>query len=129
VPQLAEVLGAQPVQRVGVLGPREATAGIAVFGLAGLGCSALLPLTISFGEEELTAISAAIAGGIIAFYQAGYGIAAFGVGPLQQAGLSLSTIFGGTALVAAVLAAVSFVVTPPRPRAPGRKGGAIIPGG
>jgi hypothetical protein len=52
---------------VGVLGAREAAAGIAVFGLAGLGCSALLPLTISFGEEELTAISAAIADGVIAF--------------------------------------------------------------
>ncbi len=52
------------------------------FGLAGLGCSALLPLTISFGQEELTAVSAAAAGGVIAFYQLGYGIAAFGVGPL-----------------------------------------------
>ena len=99
---------------IGVLAQRDATAGIAVFGLAGLGCSALLPLTISFGEEELTAISAAIVGGVIAFYQVGYGIAAFGVGPLQKTGLSLSAIFGGTALVAAALATVSFVVTPAR---------------
>jgi fucose permease len=121
---------------VGVLGSRDAALGIAVFGLAGLGCSALLPLTISFGEEELTAMSAAVAGGVIAFYQAGYGIAAFGVGPLQQAGLSLSAIFGGTAFVAAALAAVSFAVTAVRPRAPSRagraghqKGAAIIPGG
>jgi hypothetical protein len=45
----------------------------------------------------------------------GYGIAAFGVGPLQQAGLSLSAIFGGTALVAAALAGLSFVVSPVRP--------------
>ncbi len=63
--------------------------GIVAFALAGLGCSALLPLTISFGEEELTAIAASVAGGLIAFYQMGYGIAAFGVGPLQsRAGLS-----------------------------------------
>ena len=105
---------------VRVLPAHDATAGIAVFGLAGLGCLALLPLTISFGEEELTAVSAAVAGGVIAFYQLGYGIAAFGVGPLQHAGLSLSAIFGGTALVAAALAVLSFVVSPgaarPAPR-------------
>ena len=99
-----------------VLPSHDAIAGIAVFGLAGLGCSALLPLTISFGEEELTAVSAAVAGGVIAFYQLGYGIAAFGVGPLQHAGLNLSAIFGGTAIVAAALAVLSFVVSPVRPR-------------
>jgi MFS family permease len=100
--------------------PRHAAAaGIAVFGLAGLGCSALLPLTIGFGEKELTAMSAAVAGGVIACYQLGYGLAAFGVGPLQRAGLSLSDIFGAIAIVAAVLALVSFTVAPRR-RAPGR---------
>ena len=52
---------------------------------------------------------------MIAFYQLGYGIAAFGVGPLQYAGLSLSAIFGGTAIVAAALAVLSFVVSPIRP--------------
>ena len=82
----------------------------------GLGCSALLPLTISFGEEELAVMSAAVAGGIIAFYQLGYGIAAFGVGPLQKAGLSLSAIFGLTAIVAAVMGMLSFVVVPVRSR-------------
>jgi MFS family permease len=92
-------------------------AGIVVFGLAGLGCSALFPLTISFGEEELTTMSAAVAGGIIAFYQLGYGIAAFGVGPLQDAGVSLSAIFGGTAIVAAVMAGLSFFVVRRRPSA------------
>ena len=58
--------------------------GILAFGLAGLGCSALLPLTISFGQAELTVIAASVAGGLIAFYQMGYGIAAFGVGPLED---------------------------------------------
>ena len=85
--------------------------GIVAFALAGLGCSALLPLPISFGEKELTAIAAAVAGGLIAFYQIGYGIAAFGVGPLQtREGLGLNAIYGGTALVALVMAALSFVV-------------------
>ena len=45
--------------------------GIVAFGLAGLGCSALLPLTISFGQEDLTTIAASVAGGLIAFYQIG----------------------------------------------------------
>ena len=86
--------------------------GILAFGLAGLGCSALLPLTISSGQKELTAVAASVPGGLIAFYQMGYGIAAFGVGPLQQqAGLSLPTIFGSAAIVALVMWALSFFVT------------------
>jgi fucose permease len=86
--------------------------GILAFGLAGLGCSALLPLTISSGQKELTDIAALVPGGLIAFYQMGYGIAAFGVGPLQQkAGLSLATIFGSAGIVALVMLALSFVVT------------------
>jgi fucose permease len=93
----------------------HAAAGIGVFALAGLGCSALLPLTISFGEGDLTAMSAAMAGGVIAFYQLGYGIAAFGVGPLQNAGVSLSRIFGFTALIAAVMALLSFFVVHRQP--------------
>ena len=80
-------------------------------GLAGLGCSALLPLTISFGQKELTAIAASVAGGLIAFYQIGYGIAAFGVGPLHdRVGLSLQAIFGATAGVALAMAALAPLV-------------------
>jgi fucose permease len=86
--------------------------GILAFGLTGLGCSALLPLTISFGQEEMKIIAASVAGGLIAFYQMGYGIAAFGVGPLKDyAGLSLNSLFGFAAVVALILAALSFVVT------------------
>jgi fucose permease len=94
-----------------VLSRPHAVAGIAVFALAGLGCSALLPLTISFGEGDLTAMAAAMAGGVIAFYQFGYGIAAFGVGPLADSGVSLSRIFGFTAIIAAAMALLSFFVT------------------
>jgi MFS family permease len=86
--------------------------GVLTFALAGLGCSALLPLTISFGQKELTTIAASVAGGLIAFYQIGYGLAAFGVGPLQTwAGLDLNIIYGGTAVVALALSVLSFVVT------------------
>ena len=102
-----------------VLTRPHAAAGIAVFALAGLGCSALLPLTISFGEADLTAISAAMAGYVIAFYQLGYGIAAFGVGPLQGAGVSLPAIFGFTACIAAAMALLSFFVTHRRPEPAG----------
>ena len=84
--------------------------GILAFGLAGLGCSALLPLTIGFGQEELAGISAAVAGGVIAFYQVGYGLAAFGVGPLVDGGVALSTVYGIAALVALALGMLSFVV-------------------
>jgi MFS family permease len=89
--------------------------GIVAFGLAGLGCSALLPLTISFGQEELTALSAAIAGGVIAFYQLGYGIAAFGVGPLVDSGVELSTVYAVAAGVAVVMGLCSFGVAMRRP--------------
>ena len=97
--------------------PKGATGlGVVAFGIAGLGCSALLPLTISFGEEELASVSAALTGGVIAFYQVGYGIAAFGVGPLLDGGVALPTVFGISAIVAGLLGALSFAVVrrPPR---------------
>ena len=56
-------------------------------------------------------MAAAMAGGVIAFYQLGYGIAAFGVGPLTDSGVSLSRIFGFTAVIAAMMGLLSFVVT------------------
>jgi len=60
-------------------------------------------------------MSAAVAGGIIAFCQLRYGIAAFRVGPLQDAGIGLPAIFGGTAIVAAAMAGLSFLVVQRRP--------------
>jgi predicted MFS family arabinose efflux permease len=100
---------------VALLPEDEPTLGILAFGLAGLGCSALLPLTISFGQEELTAFSAGMAGGVIAFYQLGYGIAAFGVGPLHDGGVSLPTIYAFSAGIAVLLGAWSFAVAGRRP--------------
>ena len=40
---------------------------------------------------------------MIAFYQLGYGIAAFGVGPLLDGGVELPTIYGFAALIAAAM--------------------------
>jgi MFS family permease len=85
--------------------------GVACFGLAGLGCSALLPLTLSFSQEQLVSMSALVAGAVIACYQLGYGLAAFGAGPLQSAGVSLSTIFGVSTAFAAAMGVLSFVLT------------------
>ena len=95
---------------VASLSSGDVWAGVVLFALAGLGCSALLPLTISLGQEALTTMSAAVAGGVIAFYQIGYGIAAFGVGPLLDSGHSLAGLYGLTAVVAVALGLVSFVV-------------------
>src|SRR6516162_931119 len=85
-------------------------AGILVFALAGFGCSALLPLTISFGQEQLLTMGASVAGAVIAFYQLGYGIAAFGTGPLVDAGVGLSTLFGFAAIAAVIMGGLSFVL-------------------
>jgi MFS family permease len=84
---------------------------IFAFGLAGLGCSALLPLVISFGQGELVSMRAAVAGALIGFYQMGYGIAAFGVGPLQAGvGLGLAGIYRASAGVAVVLTIIAFLM-------------------
>jgi fucose permease len=95
---------------IALLGEGDVAAGILAFGLAGLACSALLPLTIGFGQEELVAM-AAVTGGVIAFYQLGYGLAAFGVGPLLDHGVTLPTIYGVGAAVAVALGLASFGVS------------------
>ena len=84
---------------------------IFAFGLAGLGCSALLPLVISFGQGELATMRTAVAGALIGFYQIGYGIAAFGVGPLQsELNLGLNGIYRASAAVALALTVLAFLV-------------------
>lgn len=88
---------------------------VVAFCLAGLGCCALLPLTISFGQEKLTSNQTAVAGGVIACYQVGYGVAAFGVGPLTSAGVHLSAIFWAGAVIAVAMGALSFAVAYHRP--------------
>jgi predicted MFS family arabinose efflux permease len=95
---------------IAVLPSDDPALGIAAFGLAGFGCSALLPLTISFGQKELVAMSTAVAGGVIAAYQLGYGIAAFGTGPLLDNGVALPTLYGAAAAVAAAMGLLSFLV-------------------
>jgi fucose permease len=88
-----------------------AAGGIGAFGLAGLACSAFLPLTISFGGEEFPRLTTVVSGELLAFYQAGYGIAAFGVGPLQDTtGISLSAVYASASVVAVAMAVVAFLL-------------------
>jgi fucose permease len=91
---------------------RGETASIAAFGLAGLGCSAFLPLSISLSGQEFPQLAAVMSGELIAVYQAGYGVAAFGVGPLRQfADVSFGTIYSLGSLVAAAMLLVALCVT------------------
>jgi predicted MFS family arabinose efflux permease len=96
---------------IAVLPDGATAAGVVAFGVAGVGCSALLPLTIGFGEKELAAVAAAVAGGIIASYQLGYGIAAFGVGPLLDHGVELSAVYAASAGIVVAMGLASFGVT------------------
>jgi MFS family permease len=100
---------------ISALPARAPAESVLAFALAGFGCSALLPLTISFGQERLVSMSAAMAGLVIAFYQFGYGIAAFGVGPLRRAGLTLPDLYAVSAVVAVALGLTSLAVAHRRP--------------
>ena len=87
------------------------TSGIAAFGLAGLGCSAFFPLCIGLSGQEFPRLAAAMSGAMVAFYQTGYGVAAFGVGPLRAfTRLSFRTIYSFGSLVAGAILIVSFAV-------------------
>ncbi len=94
-----------------LLTPASPLAAILAFALAGLGCSALLPLTVSLAEREFAPVPSGAVGRLIAFYQVGYGIAAFGVGPLIAAGATLTSSFGIAAAVAVLFAVVALVIT------------------
>src|SRR5262249_52332043 len=89
----------------------------AVFILAALGCAALLPLTISFTQKDVTAVSAALAAGVIA-YQLAYGLVAAGIRPHEASGARAFAMFGCAALIGLVVCALSFVLVNRRPLEP-----------
>jgi predicted MFS family arabinose efflux permease len=70
----------------------SAGTGIAIFAFAGLACSGFFPMTIGYGESTFPSIVELAAGWLIAAYQLGYGLAAFGGGALQRV-VSLSAVF------------------------------------
>uniref|UniRef100_Q01PD3 Major facilitator superfamily MFS_1 n=1 Tax=Solibacter usitatus (strain Ellin6076) TaxID=234267 RepID=Q01PD3_SOLUE len=109
------ILAFQAVLRV-----RTEAGGIAAFSLAGLGCSAFFPLCISLSGQEFPRFAAATSGELVAFYQVGYGVAAFGVEPLRDlTGQPMGSIYRFGSLVAAVMLAVAFLVVARGPRAHG----------
>jgi fucose permease len=88
---------------------------IVAFGLSGLGCSAFFPLSISLSGQELPKLAALTSGELVAFYQAGYGVAAFGVGPLRDlAGLSFHAIYSWGSVLGVAMFGVAFAVGPLR---------------
>ncbi|WP_395729078.1 MFS transporter [Nakamurella sp.] len=86
-------------------------AAVLAYAAAGLACSAMLPLSVSFAGREFPRLGATSSGELIAGYQVGYGVAAFGVAPLMAAtGLAMSGIYLAGAAVAVALAVVALVV-------------------
>jgi len=94
-----------------VSGARGAAESIVAFGLSGLGCSAFFPLSISLCGQEFPKQGALTSGELVAFYQAGYGVAAFGVGPLRDlAGLSFQAIYSWGSVIGVAMFGIAFVV-------------------
>ena len=88
-----------------------AAVAVLAYAAAGFACSAMLPLNLSLAGEEFPRLGATSSGELIAAYQVGYGLAAFGVAPLEGAtGIGLSGIYVVGAGVAVALAVVARVV-------------------
>jgi len=94
-----------------VLAPvaKSAGAGIAVFAFAGLACSGFFPMTIGYGESTFPNLVELATGWLIAAYQIGYGLAAFGGAALQNT-ISLSTVFRMSALLVIVMGALAIPI-------------------
>ena len=82
----------------------SAAFGVAAFALAGLACSACLPLSIGTASSETPRFVKTVSGWMVASYMMGYGIGAFAVGPLRQlADLALSDVYLAATAIAVVL--------------------------
>jgi len=96
-------------------GAGSAASGIAAFAAAGLACSAFMPLSISFGGREFPSRAATMSGQLICSYLVGYGIAAFGVGPLVgDLGLTFAAVYalGGVVALALGVVAIALIRRP-----------------
>ena len=96
-----------------------AAAAVLAYAAAGFACSAMLPLSLSLAGQEFPRLGATSSGELIAGYQVGYGITAFGVAPLQAlTGIGMSGIYLIGAAIAVALAVVARMVTAGRARHP-----------
>lgn len=85
---------------------------ILILGFAGLACSGMLPLTVSFGTMHFNAIKEVASGAIVAAYMIGYGIAAFGIGELVRAtNLPLASLYLWAVVPAAATALLTAYIT------------------
>ncbi|GAB3394174.1 hypothetical protein GCM10027568_24310 [Humibacter soli] len=88
------------------------TAAVLAYAAAGLACSAMLPLSVSFAEREFARWGSTSSGELIAGYQVGYGIAAFGVAPLTAAtGMTIGSVYVVGAGVGVLLAATAITIS------------------
>jgi MFS transporter, FHS family, glucose/mannose:H+ symporter len=86
-----------------------AMAGILVFAFGGLACSGFFPMTVGYGESTFPSLVELAAGWLIAAYQVGYGLAAFG-GGLLQSQVALASIFRVAAALAAVMGLLAVAI-------------------
>ncbi len=85
------------------------------FVIAGLGCSAMLPLTIGFAQEKFSSIAPLISGVMIGVYMLGFGLASQGIGFLSKIWhLPFSTLFASLCVPILLLAALNVVVVKKR---------------
>lgn len=88
---------------------------VIAFGSIGFGCSVLLPLLISFGNTQLKGVANSVPGMIISSYLLGYGVAAFGVGPLGEfAQVSLRAVYLVGAVISFILGFLSIYIVKER---------------
>ncbi len=105
--QILPFVAALSLMLIAFLPTKNEYLGIFAFGLVGFGCSALLPLTVSFVNSVIPSSS----GGIIACYLIGYGIAAFGVSLLHKtAHLSLQEIYMIGSILALILGLIACLI-------------------
>lgn len=88
------------------------TLGVMAFALAGLACSACLPLSIGTASGESPRFVETVSGWMVAAYMTGFGIGAFAVGSLREAGdLPLSQVYLWAMAIAAVLIVLTLALT------------------
>jgi FHS family glucose/mannose:H+ symporter-like MFS transporter len=95
----------------------SAAAGMLLFALGGLACSGYFPMTVGYGEATFPGLVELAAGWLIASYQVGYGLAAFGAGAVQSA-ISLPSVFRIAAVLCAAMAFASMPIARRQTRTP-----------
>lgn len=94
------------------LSPQEISL-LVSFAVAGLGCSAMLPLTIGFAQEKFTSIAPLISGVMIGVYMFGFGLASQGIGFISKTWhLPFSTFFISLSAPILLLGVLCFIATP-----------------